>query len=296
MIDFFQHRDQKHGGGHGRIAVAAYLRGEVAELLAAIPNSEDTRLDLYSAAGELAYVCGWMAFDAGHQAIAQRYFRLAVRLAAEAGDSALSGHILRAMAHQAVDLHHPQLAVDLADASMQPACYEAATPRERALFGVIRGRALAISDRPREAAAALLRAEGDLASASDGDSEPPRVFFFGRPSLAHETGAALRDMGDFTEAHRQFTLSVRMREATTFRRTHAVTLGYLGGVQVQQGHIEAACATWSQALDVMDGVQSGRARDTVNAMRRHLSPFRNRGITAVEETDKRARQLQRPIP
>jgi len=43
----------------------------------------------------------------------------------------------------------------------------------------------------------------------------------------------------------------------------------------------------------MNGVQSGRTRETVLTMRRVISPFRNRGIGAVAELDARTTPLLR---
>ncbi|MCC9738500.1 Tat pathway signal protein [Streptomyces sp. MNU89] len=296
MGNFFSRRDQRHGGGHGRAAVVAYLTSDVAECLNGSCTSEQTRRRLYSAAGELAYLSGWMAFDDSQHAIAQRYFTLAVKLAAEAEDPALAAHILRAMAHQAVDLGHPQQALDLAAASVDGSRYRFAVPREKALLGVVHARALAAAGRKREASAALLRAEDDLAAAHDGIQDPGRVFFFGEASLAHETACTLRDLGDLAGAEKEFRRSVRTRKAAAFSRTHAVTLGYLGAIEASRGNVEAACSTWSRALDAMSGVQSGRARQTVLTMRRVVSPFRNRGIGAVAELDTRTASLLRTSP
>jgi hypothetical protein len=136
--------------------------------------------------------------------------------------------------------------------------YTSATPRERALLGVVHARGLAANGKKQASARALLKAENDLASASDGIEEPDRTFFFGEASLAHETACALRDLGDRDGAIRQFRRSVRKRK-TAFRRTHAVTLGYLGAVQIADGSVEEACGTWSMVLDAMEeGIYSGR--------------------------------------
>jgi hypothetical protein len=154
---------------------------------------------------------------------------------------------------------------------------------------VVHARGLAACGRKAPAARALLRAENDLAAASDGVPEPDRTFFFGEASLAHETACTLRDLGDSTAAVRQFQRSVAKRGAS-FRRTHAVTLGYLGAVQIGCGGVEEACRTWSVALDaVEDGIYSGRARQCVTDMRTLLSPYRRRGIAAVTELEHRAR-------
>jgi tetratricopeptide (TPR) repeat protein len=243
---------------------------------------------MFSTAGELAYLCGWMAFDNAEHTLAQQYFTIALKLAAEAGDPPLAGHILRAMAHQAVDLGHIQQALGLSAASIDGRPYALACPRERALLGVVHARALAASGDPQAATRALLRAEDDLTAATPGDEEPGRVFFFGEASLAHETACALRDIGDLTSSVREFQRSVRTRQSDTFTRTHAVTLGYLGAVHARQGAIDEACAAWSDALQMMDGVRSARARQTVLDMRSVLSSFRRRGIRAVTDLDTRA--------
>jgi tetratricopeptide (TPR) repeat protein len=290
MAAFFSRRDQKRGGRAGRTALVAYLRSEVAELLSGRFPTEGLRRDMTSAAAELAYLAGWTAFDAGEHPLAQRWLTIATKLAEEAGDAPLAGHVLRAMAHQAVDLGKPQEAVRLAEASLASRRYAQACWRERSLLGVVQARGLAAAGEKKAAIAALLQAERDLSRASTADDEPARVFFFADASLAHETAAALRDLGDLQGAEKQFTLSVRTRRAQ-FARTHSVTLGYLGAVQAQQGHLDLACDTWSQALDAMTGVQSGRAKETVVQMRRALSPFRNRAGSQAAELDAKARAV-----
>ncbi|WP_372412667.1 Tat pathway signal protein [Streptomyces luteireticuli] len=295
LLAFFSLRDQRRGGGHGRLAVVAYLHTDVAQCLSGRYPNETVQREMLSVVGELTYLSGWMGFDACEHTIAQQYFTLATKLAAEADDPTLAAHILRAMAHQAVYLGHHQQALDLAEASVERHRYTLASPRERALLGVVHGRALAAAGRKKEALAALQQADRDLDAARPGDTEPGRVWFFQEASLSHETACALRDLGDLKGAEAEFVRSVRTRKATAFTRTHAVTLGYLGAVQAQQGSVEAACATWSRALDAMDGIQSGRARDTVTTMRRVLSPFRNRGIPAVAEVDARAAKILRPV-
>ncbi|MGW5679913.1 Tat pathway signal protein, partial [Streptomyces sp. NPDC003860] len=256
-------------------------------------TSEPLRRELTSAAAELAYLAGWMGFDGGEHALAQRYFTIAVRLAAEADDAPLTGHTLRAMAHQAVDLGHPTQGLQLAEASVAQRRYTLAHPREKALLGVVHAKALAAAGQRKPALAALLRAEDDLrqADATSSDDEPGRVFFFGEASLAHETACTLRTLGDLTGAEKEFRRSVRTRRVQQHARTHAVTLGYLGAVQARRGHLDAAITTWNQALDTMNGIQSGRARDTVVQMRRALSPLRGRGGATATALDDRARQI-----
>ncbi|MFF8836545.1 tetratricopeptide repeat protein [Streptomyces sp. NPDC015130] len=289
MTEFFTRRDQRHGGVDGRTALYQYIVDDVARYVSGVFSSEKSRRSLYSAAAETVYVAGWMSFDASQHEAARSYFTLALKLAAEADDAPLAGHILRAMAHQAIDLGHARAALELATASVERKRYAHATPRERALIGVVRARALAVDGQRDKAVAAIHQAETDLAGATAGDDEPHRVWFFQEASLAHETARTLWALGDLNGALRHFRTSVRLRRADSFSRTHAVTLGYMGAVEAKQGDIDAACRTWSQALDAMDGVQSGRAREAAVTMRTVLSPFRNRGIPSAAAVDERAR-------
>lgn len=285
---FFSQMDQRHGGGHGRRALVLYLQSDVCTYLGGRFTNDQVRRDMLSAAAELAYLAGWTAFDNAQHALAQPYYTNAVKLAAMADDPPMAAHVLRAMAHQALELDHPQEALRLAAASLEGKRYTLATPREKALLGVVHARALAATGDRKAAAAALIRAEDDLAHAGPGDEDPHRVFFFGEAGLAHETARTLALLGDTKRAVAEFRRSVRTRNGTAFRRTHAVTLGLLGSVHAAGGAIEEACATWTRALDSMDGIHSGRTRQTVVDMRRALSPFRRRSVRLVSELDTRA--------
>jgi hypothetical protein len=95
-------------------------------------------------------------------------------------------------------------------------------------------------------------------------------------------------LNEISPAPSRSSVAARTRKATTFTRTHAVTLGYLGAVHARRGEIDQACSTWSTALDAMDGINSARARQTVVDMRAALAAFRGRGVPAAVELDARA--------
>lgn len=294
VTSYFSARDQQRGGGRGRRALVGYLRDEAVPLLSGRFTTEEMRRDTYSAVAEMAYLVGWMAFDASEHRTAQRYLSYAAGIAAEASDGPLSGHILRALAHQAVDLGHPQRALDLSGASMSSDRYGQAAPRERSLLSIVHARSLAAVGDRGGALAAITRAERDLSHA-DTDEAPRRVGFFQEASLAHETACALRDLGYPRDAEIHFQRSVATRRSQLYARTHSVTLGYLGAVQVRQGRLDEACNTWNQALDAMSGVHSGRARDVIVRMQSDLSPVRGRGGKRVADLDRRAREILHTI-
>jgi transcriptional regulator with XRE-family HTH domain len=289
MTTVFSRMDQRHGGGHASTAVSQYLTSDVAKYLDGRFPSEQLRREMFSAAGELSYLAGWMAFDDADYYDADHFFTVALTLAAEGDDPPLEGHVLRAMAHKSLDLGEYRRGMELADASVQGKRFGAASSRERALTGVVHGRALAVNGHHREATAALLAAENDLVKAEGtAEEEPSRVFFFGEASLAHETANALRGMGDTTSAIREFRRSVAKRKVVTFKRTHAVTLGYLGSTLALAGDVDEACVSWNAAIDSMDGVKSSRARRVIADIRSHLSQIGGKRGPEVVEIERRA--------
>jgi DNA-binding transcriptional regulator YiaG len=292
LVDMFGQIDQRRGGGHARGAVVGYLASDVAECLRGHFADSRVRAQMFAAGAELAYMAGWMAFDDADHSMARQQFHLALALAGESGDPAIEGHILRAMAHQAIDLGDYRRGVVLARASVEDTRYKAAVPRERALLGVVHARATASAGATRGAAAVLGQAEADLAAAASSSSEEPaRVGFFGEASLAHETARTLSGMGDIPGALREFDRSIRTRQASAFTRTHAVTLGYLAALHARRDEADQACETWRQALDAMDGIDSGRTRQVATDMIVALPSLRARGVhpDAADELDARAR-------
>ncbi len=105
----------------------------------------------------------------------------------------------------------------------------------------------------------------------------PQGLLLWRGEPCHETACALRDTGDLPGAAQEFSRSIRTRDVATFTRTHAVTLGYLGAVQAASA-IEEASSTWSNALDAMQGINSGRTRQVAIDMSLTLAPYCRRGM------------------
>jgi transcriptional regulator with XRE-family HTH domain len=288
MTSLFSRADQRLGGGHARTAVAHYLGTDITNYLHGSYVDDHVRREMFAAVSELAYLAGWMAFDDSDHRVAQHRFSGALQLATEAEDQSLRGHILRAMAHQALDLGYRQQGLDLAAASVERDTLTAACPRERALIGVVHARALAATGQQKAAAVALRKAEDHLAAAAEGDDEPARVFFFGEASLAHETARTLLEVGDLPGAIREFRNSVAKRQTSTFARTHVVTLGYLGAAEAANGRVDAAHQTWTQALHTAEGIRSGRVRKVVKDMYAKLSALKSVETPAIRELRTRA--------
>jgi hypothetical protein len=287
MTGMFTAIDERHGGQHGRTAVVQYLREDVAALCRASFDREKDRQAMLSAAANVAYLCGWKAYDASEHGLAQRYYLQAYALTQEAGDDLHGAWILRILAHNGMDVRQPEHTLALAEAALQRV-HGRAAPATEALFAVTRARALANAGRAVEAVAQT-RAAQDLVLRGE-DEVPVWAALWGAPraTVSSHTAKAFRALGDHANAERHYAASARRRPDGTQRIT-ALTLAAQGREQALQGHLEQACGTWGEALDLFGGVRSARVAEEVAGMRRRLSQFEARGVRAAAELDERAR-------
>lgn len=115
------------GGGHARRALAQYVIGHVLPLLR--DADTDTDASLFTAASEQTYLLGWMAFDDGRQALAQRYLVRSLRLTQASGHITLGAHVPAGLSDQARMLGYPHETLQLAivgrhglSSAYSPAC------------------------------------------------------------------------------------------------------------------------------------------------------------------------------
>ncbi|MBT2528053.1 transcriptional regulator [Streptomyces sp. ISL-99] len=277
--------DDQFGGRHARPMAASFMVNTVASYLRA-DASEEVRQAMLSAASDLLYLTGYMAVDEGLHGLAQRYYVNALQLAGAAEDHLTYCTTLRGMSVQAVDLGYGAKAVELANAAA--AASPKAGPRMLAfLLGQQAHAAAQTGDRTsalrymREAEAAMDRAESRA-----------RVFGSYDPAaLNYHISQVRYELGDTRGAVEAMQQADRLRPGV-YRRTRMHQRGTLAERQFEIGHLEAACATWHQALDDYPMVQSGRADERVKTMFSLLRPHL-KNATARDLYD-RARTIARP--
>ncbi len=265
MTERVSELDDQFGGRHARPMAASFMVNTVAPYLRA-DAPEDVRKAMLSAASDLLYLTGYMAVDEGLHGLAQRYYVKALELAGAADDHLTYCTTLRGMSVQAVDLRHGAKAVELAEAAA--AASPKAGPRMQAfLLGQQAHAAAQTGERTgalryiREAEAAMDRAE------SRG-----KIFGSYDPSaLNYHISQVRYELGDTHGAVEALQQSDRLLY-DVYRRTRVRQRTYLAERQFEIGYLEAACATWHQALDDYPMVQSGRADDRVKAMFGLLRP------------------------
>lgn len=291
MISAFTEMDERHGGQHGRSALVAYLRDDVAALCRANFRTDEVRQQMLSAASRGVHLLGWKSYDAGQQGLAQRYYLQSYALAVESEIVGHDGFVMRTMAMQGMRLHRPEHCLSLAETSLTRAQGRVDAQTE-ALFRVVYAHTLAKAGKRRAALKEAERSRALLAGAPGDDVPfwaltwgPPPASVYSRTAKVHET------LGDYQAATQQYTLAAASRSSDTYARIVALDLVASAEMQLKRGSIEQACATWHRALDHMGGIQSVRTRKAVTRMRTDVARFRARGLRSAAELDQRARDF-----
>ncbi|WP_328965712.1 hypothetical protein [Streptomyces virginiae] len=288
MVAMFTAIDERHGGQHGRSTVVQYLTDDVRRLCQARFETDDLRKEMFSAAGSLAYLAGWKAYDASEHGLAQRYYLQAFNLARSAENRADQAYVLRILAHHGMDNGRPEHVLGLANAALELS--RGVDPATESLFVICRARALAESGQQAEARREAERAR-ELALRGETAEMMGWATMWGTPkaTVDSHTAKIYARLGDYAAAEVHHAGARKRYASTEHQRIAALSAAAEGGAQLKQGQIEAACATWDKALDTMTGIRSSRTVKSVRAMRADLAPFRTRGARSALELDERAR-------
>ncbi len=280
MTERVSELDDQFGGRHARPMAAAFLVNTVAPYLRA-DAPEHVRKAMMSAASDLCYLTGYMAVDEGVHGLAQQYYLKALELAGASEDHLTYCTTLRGMSVQAVDLGHGREAMRLADAAA--AASPQAGPRMRAfLAGQQAHCAAQIGDRGsalrhlREAETAMEKAESR--SKTFGSYNPS--------SLAYHVGQVLYGLGNVRGSIGALEASDKLRHHS-FQRNRVRYLSMLAERQLEIGHLEAACDTWTNVIDIYPQVQSGQCDQSVSRMFARIRPHQK--TPAARELYERAR-------
>src|SRR5216683_2664885 len=268
MTGVFSEVDSAFGGGCARVALSGYLALDIAPWLRA-RMSPAVRRRMFGAAAELAYLCAFMCFDQQLNGAAQHYYQAAMRLTADNGDAVAYAVTLRAMSVQAYSLGHRLHALHLAEAALSGTPARIKPGTHAFLQGQAAVAAAGTGDR-RSALTRLGAAERLLERAS---SPAGNVGGYHQAALAHQHAEVLAALGDRPGAARALAVCIRHRPPSE-RRARAITRARLAGLQLDQGHLEEASATWQNFLDDYPHLRSGRADAALGTLRARLRPYR----------------------
>lgn len=233
MTAFAARHYDAYGGAIARGLLLGYLRDQVLPWLRS-PAADLRHRELLSAASQLVRLVGRTYTDDNRHGEAQRHYRLAYRMAAEAQDGQAESMALRDQSTQAGALGHQAYASRLADAAAEH-LPGAAAPGVRAF--VLAQQAVAAA-RLRQAGEAMRRLDGAQQWAGRAASEggPHR---YPEPALLYQTAQVHQALRATESALSYLRASLRARPQGE-HRTIGVSLLQLAHLELDAGNIHQA--------------------------------------------------------
>ncbi|WP_189226921.1 helix-turn-helix domain-containing protein [Saccharothrix coeruleofusca] len=264
----FQELDVMRGGGHARHQLSAYLTSQVVPLLKSNDPTNDTGRALYEAAAEQLYLLGWMAFDNGEHALAQRYLIQALRLAQAAGSTELGAHVLAGLSDQATLTGHPDHAVQLAKAG-RAGLARGHSDACLADLWALQARAEAATGDAKAAIRSVHLSETAFAGV-DHSNEPEWARFIDAAYLNGEYAHVFRDLQRPEEAAHFARVSITESERQNRARRGSMAQAALSRAALDSHDLEAAASAGMAAAKLAATVKSSRSTEAVGDLRTRL--------------------------
>ena len=263
--------DNAHGGGTALPMAIMYQRSEILPLLDGRDRSTISQR-LIEAVAEYEHDVGWMAYDAGQQDVAERYFASALRRARAVGNRLLAGRILAAMSHRAIHLGHLQDAIELAQASRAVTAH-IATPRAAASEAAMEACAHAAAGDARQSHGALDDAANAVTLITASGQPDPEWLDFDEGGFWGHAARAYRDLGELRQAEDAAQKSVALclpgHSRTRAQRNAIRATAHLG-----KGELEAAIDAGEQVIHEAWSLQSGHVLGEVAQLAAAIASFK----------------------
>jgi tetratricopeptide (TPR) repeat protein len=235
---------------------------------------------LFSTLAEASRMCGWLHFDAGQHAQAQRFYITSLRASASAGDPEVGANTLNFMAIQTYSKGSPQDAVNLVRTA-QDRVTGATTPRVRALLHARAGRALSKTG-DLKGCAREFDAARDAFSRGVHDDDPPWAYSITEGEIEMLAGSAALDLKDPRQALGRFSAARTAEYETAGHvRDSVLYLARTARAHLDLGDLDTACATATDALAQNTSVNSSRPSDALRDLRDQMAPHRD--VPAVRD-------------
>jgi len=244
---------------------------------------------LHGTAAELLRLGGWLAFDSGRHALAQRHWIAALHAAHAAGDRAIGANILGFMSCQAKDLGQTQQAITLAETAR--AGYPGATPQVTAILNLRAAEAYANDQALTACRSAIDAAFEALSDASSSAGSPDWCYWLDEVHANGQAGYCFVRLGDWDNARKHLRAAIRLQGSDTARES-ALRQVLLATTYVCQNQpdIDGAISHANRAVEALGGeVDSPRCVGHVSRLLEHLAPYRRR--PAVRDFFDRSRHL-----
>jgi transcriptional regulator with XRE-family HTH domain len=263
--------DNAHGGGTALPMATMYMRSEILPWLDRREQDRPSQ-SLIEAVAEYEHDVGWMAYDAGQQDVAERYFTSALRRARVVGNRLLAGRILAAMSHQAIHLGRVQDAIDLAQASRSVTAH-IVTPRALAMEATMEACAHAAAGDARRSHCALDDAASAVTLITANGQPDPEWLDFDEGGFWGHAARAYRDLGELRLAEDAVQKSVALC-LPGHSRTRAQRSIIRATTHLRKGELEAAVDAGEQVVQQAWSLRSGLVLGEIAQLVTAIAPFK----------------------
>lgn len=264
----YQEMYRRVGGIPVRGRISAFLSQQVAPALLHGTYNDSVGRRLFQTAASLAALAGVCAYDASRQALAQRYFLQALRMAKASGDRGLGGYVLALMSNQAMSMSEYQRVIQYANTALHRTRGDLSPALQADLY-TMQARAFArLDDRPA-CHGHMTKAE-TLAGRIRHAEEPAETSYVQAGLVETQLSEALRQLGDLTAAEEYALESVRTAHlAHTRGQVHRYA--GLAVIRAQRSRVDEALPAAWEMLERAGGMESGRLNDRVRSVRDALA-------------------------
>ncbi|WP_370421937.1 transcriptional regulator [Streptomyces sp. QH1-20] len=224
---------------------------------------------LYTLAAEVCCLLGWMSYDAGLQAAAQKNYTAALRAANTAGDEMLGAHTLCFMATQASNHREQRAAIGLMESATSVSTRVPAAMKSS--LAAHQTTVLCKGGDHKKAAQALNRAFAALEQ-SDSTDRPSYLRWFGESQLRSTEGRFLLATGQASRATDALEKSVTHAAP----RDQAVRCGTLALAYHQAGDLDGALDATDRAIKCLGtGIHTQRGVERLQEVSKALASHRS---------------------
>ncbi len=267
VIAALRARDYREGGGSCRELLrvlepygAALRRGMM---------SDPVARRLAGVVADLHNLKGWTEFDSGRPARAERHFRRALDLAAEAGDDDLLANIRYRLGRMYLHHRSPSEALEQFDHG-QVAARRAGRPLSQAILSANEAWAYALLGDVRQTLDKISLAPEQFAD-SAGDAVPSWSAFFTATDLAAMIGTVRTELARLVDVRHSRKAIPALTEAIEgygpdMVRSRSLTMIWLAVDHALEGDLDRAAEVGLAAMDIADGIRSARTRDRLRPL------------------------------
>lgn len=264
--------DDQMGGG----ALIDLVRAQisfVARLLREGRYTDSLGRRLHGTLGELLRLGGWVSYDDGNLAQAQRFWISSLHAAHAADDTALGANVLGFMSEPAWNAGKPDDAVKLTATAL--AGYKGRSPHVSSILHMRAALPFAIRGDSLDCRRAIDTAYNAFRNSAPESGEPDWSYWMDEGSLNEQIGICLLSLGDYPSACNHLELSLQVEQNGQVREG-VVRQTYLATAYARRGEPERACEIGTRAISALSSqVDSPRLAARVHKLRDDLKFYKN---------------------